>query len=111
MGFCFLPNRHQLAAINPEPELPAAPFTSENITQRFTSAIPEITRETEKAGRPTNPRPQGPRANARSSAPARLFGRWVVNLSQPNVLQAGFAFPNIQTNGSSNNSSPVMSVL
>ena len=38
-------NRHQSAAINPEPELPAAPFTSENITQRFTSAIPEITRE------------------------------------------------------------------
>ena len=38
-------NRHQLAAISPEPELPPTPFTSENITQRFTSAIPEITRE------------------------------------------------------------------
>ena len=38
-------NRHQLAAINHEPELPAAQFTNENITQRFTSAIPEITRE------------------------------------------------------------------
>ena len=38
-------NRHQLAAINHEPELPAAQFTNENITQRFTSAIPEISRE------------------------------------------------------------------
>ena len=31
-------NRHQLAAINPESELSATQFTSENITQRFTSA-------------------------------------------------------------------------
>jgi hypothetical protein len=38
-------NRHQSAAISPESELPATQFTSENITQRFTSAIPEITRE------------------------------------------------------------------
>jgi hypothetical protein len=38
-------NRHQSGAINPEPESSPAPFTSENITQRFTSAIPEITRE------------------------------------------------------------------
>ena len=38
-------NWHQLAAINPESELSAASFTNENITQRFTSAIPEITWE------------------------------------------------------------------
>jgi hypothetical protein len=38
-------NRYHLTAVNPESRLPEAQFTSENITQRFTSAIPEITRE------------------------------------------------------------------
>ncbi|MGO8837228.1 MAG: hypothetical protein ACLQAH_09765 [Limisphaerales bacterium] len=38
-------NRHHLTATNPDSELPAAPFTSENISRRFTSALPTITRE------------------------------------------------------------------
>jgi hypothetical protein len=38
-------NRHQSTAINPEPELPAAKFTNQDITQRFVASVPEITRE------------------------------------------------------------------
>jgi hypothetical protein len=38
-------NRHQSTAINPEPELPAAKFTNQDITQRFVAFLPEITRE------------------------------------------------------------------
>jgi hypothetical protein len=38
-------NRHQSAGITPKSTLTAKQFTTENITQRFTSAIPEITQE------------------------------------------------------------------
>jgi hypothetical protein len=41
----FLAGRQRPAAIDPETELSPLKFTSENITRRFTSAIPEITRE------------------------------------------------------------------